>query len=63
MDLRKEMPRTIRWKWRRKGNKQGRKDRWTDEELICMGTGVGGGKEGRGKGAKDRSIKYHHHKI
>jgi len=56
MDLRKEMPRTIRWKWRRKGNKQGRKDRWTDEELICMGTGVGGGKEGRGKGAKDHLL-------
>lgn len=54
IDLRKEMLRTIRWKWSRKGNKGGG-DGWTDEELICMGTGVGGGKEGRAKGAKDHS--------
>lgn len=36
--------------------KQRKKNGWTDEELICIDTGVGGGRVGRGKGAKDHSL-------
>lgn len=50
----KDMFITTRWK-RGKNERKGRMDR-TAEYLICIDTGIGGGKVGREKGAEDHLL-------